>query len=168
MAVLAHYLNGDFIPWYLTCCQATSCYIQLFWVAEGNFRIQFRLSLEAVGIAACNVFTWKHTQHLFFFFFLFKNKNNPFKSLCYKQALLTPLLSSLSQLATMLIMRGEHHLQNELPCRCSESVTKCQTSLHGRSFTCLIARSCSWKFPGADRKNNFEVVFDRPAGRLCK
>lgn len=121
MAVLAHYLNGDFIPWYLTCCQATSCYIQLFWVAEGNFRIQFRLSLKAVGIAACNVFTWKHTQHLFFF--LFKNKNNPLKSLCYKQALLTPLLSSLSQLATMLIMRGEHHLQNELLCRCSESVT---------------------------------------------
>lgn len=123
MAVLAHYLNGDFIPWYLTCCQATSCYIQLFWVAEGNFRIQFRLSLKAVGIAAYTIFTWKHTQHSGFLLLNKKQHNNPFKSLCYKEALLTPLLSSLSQLATVLITRGKHGLQNELLGRSSESIT---------------------------------------------
>lgn len=166
MAVLAHYLNGDFFPWYLTCCQATSCYIQLFWVAEGNFRIQFRLSLKAVGIAACNVFTWKHTEH-FFFFFCLKTK----------QSFQEPLLQTGTAYTTSVFpIPVGHHVNNErwtplmewTPLQMFRICHKCQTSLHGCSFTCLIARSCSWKFPGADRKNNFEIVFDRPAGRLYK
>lgn len=158
MAVLAHYLNGDFIPWYFTCCQATSWYIQLVWVAEGNFRIQFRLSLKVVGIAAYKVFTWKRTRQLDF------SIKVPF---C-KQALLVPLLFSLSQLATILITTVNTPFTKWTTLQMFRIHPKCQTPLHVRSFSCFIALPCSWEVSAADREKNFQIAFDRPAGRLCR
>lgn len=159
VAVLVHYLNGDFIPSYSTCCQAICWYIQLFWGAEANFRIQFRLSFKVVGIAACEAFTWRRTRPLVRSYW---NTLLQTGTACTASALLIAAGHRFSN------DRGTLHLQNELLCRCFRIHPKCQTPFHVLSFSCLIALPCSWKLSAADIENNFWITFGRPSGRLCR
>lgn len=96
--------------------KSTSCYVQLFWVTEGNFRIQFRF-FESCGNCCMQSSPESIPNVRSFWKWGRGNKNltdndkkQPLQYSFCKHALLAPLLFSLSQLTVVLITIGERSI----------------------------------------------------------
>lgn len=112
----------------------TSCYVQLFWVTEGNFRIQFRF-FESCG--NCCMQSSPETIPNVRSFWKWGRGNKNLTANDKKQKTFAILLLQTCPACTTSIFlvtvdrrfnnnRWTLHLQNELLCRCAESITNAE------------------------------------------